>query len=445
MAPGLLSAALLVLGVAVVYAEQPSFSERGRRGPSREQAAGPGWPGARRGGLGPQRGHPAPRKERPDAKGSVCSFLSSDHSLPCLPRFYAFGSGSLLFRRSNYLQKWTDLSGPVITRAIAVATVETPGARVARPSVRPGPVRSGLPVPFHRPEIPRTPGPNCGTAPLADTLKGSRIIGGRDAQAGAWPWIVSLQIQSGGVLSHVCGGSLVKDSWVLTAAHCVRDTRDPLIWRVVLGTNNIAGHHPHTKIIKVKAIIVHPYFDVQTYVNDIALFHLKKEVRYNNYIRPICLPFDVFQNLDQQTKCFIGGWGRTKEEGNATSMLQEAQVHYISRNVCTSEMSFGSIVPVTSFCAGDEDGVFDTCRGDSGGPLMCYLPEHRRFFVMGITSYGYGCGRKNFPGVYSGPFFYKTWLTDHFNKAINKGICNINALLGHVLVALCSVILLATL
>ena len=48
--------------------------------------------------------------------------------------------------------------------------------------------------------------------------------------------------------------------------------------------------------------------------------------------------------------------------GNATSMLQEAQVHYISRNVCTSEMSFGSIVPVTSFCAGDEDGVFDTCR-----------------------------------------------------------------------------------
>lgn len=84
----------------------------------------------------------------------------------------------------------------------------------------------------------------------------------------------------------------------------------------MLGTNNIAGHHPHTKIIKVKAIIVHPYFDVQTYVNDIALFHLKKEVRYNNYIRPICLPFDVFQNLDQQTKCFIGGWGRTKEEGN---------------------------------------------------------------------------------------------------------------------------------
>ncbi|KAF6122222.1 transmembrane serine protease 12 [Phyllostomus discolor] len=355
MAPGLLSAALLLVGGAVLYTEQPWFSERGRPGPSEEQAAAPGWPEARRGGLRPQRGHPTQEKKRPAAKGS------------------------------------------------------------------------------------------CGTAPLVDMLKGSRIIGGSDAQAGAWPWIVSLQIQSGRILTHVCGGSLVRDSWVLTAAHCTRDTRDPLMWRVVLGTNNIAGRHPHTKILKVKAIIVHPNFDVQTYVNDIALFHLKKEVRYNNYIQPICLPFDVFQNLDGNTKCFIGGWGRTKEEGNATSTLQEAQVHYISRNVCSSDLSYGSILPVTSFCAGDEDGIFDTCRGDSGGPLMCYLPEHRRFFVMGITSYGYGCGRKNFPGVYSGPFFFQTWLTDHFNKAISKDIFNINIPLRHVLIALCSVILLATL
>ncbi|XP_054447483.1 transmembrane protease serine 12 [Pteronotus mesoamericanus] len=355
MAPGLLSTALLLVGGAVLYAEQPSFPERGGRDRPGEQAAGPGWwPEARRGGPRRPQGHPAQGKERPDAQG------------------------------------------------------------------------------------------NCGTAPLVDTLKGSRITGGTDAQTGAWPWLVSLQIQSGPLLSHVCGGSLVKHSWVLTAAHCTKDARDPLMWRAVLGTNDIAGHHPHTKIIKIKAIIIHPDFDMETYVNDIALFHLKKAVRYNDYIQPICLPFDVFQNLDRNTKCFIGGWGRTKEEGSATSMLKEAEVHYISRNICNSEMSYGSIIPITSFCAGDEDGVFDTCRGDSGGPLMCYFPEHKRFFVTGITSYGYGCGRKNFPGVYSGPFFYKTWLTGHLNKAINKGIFNINILLGHVLIALCSVILLAT-
>ncbi|XP_006735225.1 transmembrane protease serine 12 [Leptonychotes weddellii] len=284
---------------------------------------------------------------------------------------------------------------------------------------------------------------NCGTAPLADALEGSRIIGGTTAQTGAWPWVVSLQIQSGKILAHICGGSLVKNKWVLTAAHCTKDIRDPLMWRVVIGTNSIKGHHPHSKKMKVKAIIIHPDFNLETYVNDIALFHLKKAVRYTDYIQPICLPFDVFQKLDQNTKCFISGWGRTEEGGNVTDVLQEAEVHYISRKICDSEQSYGKIIPNTSFCAGDEDGIFDTCRGDSGGPLMCYLPEHKRFFVMGITSYGYGCGRKNFPGVYCGPSFYQKWLTDHLYQASNKGIFNINILLGQVLVASGSVVLLA--
>lgn len=75
---------------------------------------------------------------------------------------------------------------------------------------------------------------------------------------------------------------------------------------------------------------------------------------------------------------------------------------------------------------------------------MCYLPEHKRFFAMGITSYGYGCGRKNFPGVYSGPSFYKTWLTDHLHNTRNNGIFNTNILLGQVLIALGSTVLLAT-
>lgn len=83
MAPGLLSAALLLVGGAVLYTEQPWFSEGGRRGPSQEPAAGPGWPEAGRGGFRPQRGHPA-QEERPVAKGSICSLLSSDLSLPCL-------------------------------------------------------------------------------------------------------------------------------------------------------------------------------------------------------------------------------------------------------------------------------------------------------------------------------------------------------------------------
>ncbi|XP_057556954.1 transmembrane protease serine 12 [Hippopotamus amphibius kiboko] len=345
MAPGLLSAALLLLGGALTCSEHYSLS-------SREQAGGRGWPEAVSRRPRAQKAHQAPEEEGLDAK-------------------------------------------------------------------------------------------DCGTAPLAAMFKGSRIVGGTEAQTGAWPWLVSLQIQSGKHLAHVCAGSLVKNTWVLTAAHCTKDTRDPVMWRVMIGTNDIDGSQPHTKKMKVKAIIIHPDFDVESYENDIALFHLKKAVSYNDYIQPICLPFGVFQRLNQNTKCFISGWGRTKEEGNITKKLHEAEVHYISRSFCSSDKSYGDIIPNTSFCAGDEDGVFDTCRGDSGGPLMCYLPEHKRYFVMGITSYGYGCGRKNFPGVYSGPSFYQKWLTDHLDQASNEGIFNINTLPGQILVALGSVVLLA--
>uniref|UniRef100_A0A8C9PX60 Transmembrane serine protease 12 n=1 Tax=Spermophilus dauricus TaxID=99837 RepID=A0A8C9PX60_SPEDA len=203
---------------------------------------------------------------------------------------------------------------------------------------------------------------DCGTAPLRDMLQGSRIVGGSDAQDGAWPWIVSLQIRYGRFLAHICAGSLVKDRWVLTAAHCTRDARDPLQWRAVMGTNTVNMSQAYTKRIKVKAISIHPDFIMETYENDIALFYLKKPVMFNDYIQPICLPFDVFQNLDENTKCFISGWGRTKEEGNGTNTLQEAEVHYISRTICNSEWSYRGVIPNTSFCAGDENGSFDTCR-----------------------------------------------------------------------------------
>ncbi|XP_058529560.1 transmembrane protease serine 12 [Ochotona princeps] len=277
-----------------------------------------------------------------------------------------------------------------------------------------------------------------------EMLTGSRIVGGTEVPEGKWPWVVSLQIKYGRISAHTCGGTLVRDRWVITAAHCTKDVRDPLKWRAVIGTNNIYRLKPHGKMMKVEAITVHPDFILETYVNDIALFHLKKAVKYSDYIRPICLPFDVFQKLDEETKCFISGWGRTQEEGNGTNMLQEAAVHYISRQMCNSGLSYGGIIPNSSFCAGDEEGNFDTCRGDSGGPLMCYLPEYKRFFMMGITSYGNGCGRKNFPGIYSGPSFFQEWLTEHFSQEKVKGRGNTNISLGQTLIALACVVSLVT-
>ena len=84
----------------------------------------------------------------------------------------------------------------------------------------------------------------------------------------------------------------------------------------MIGTNDLSRRRSHIKNIQVVAIITRPDFILETFVNDITLFRLKKAVRYNDYIQPICLPSGVFQKLDQNTECFISGWGRTKEEGN---------------------------------------------------------------------------------------------------------------------------------
>ncbi|XP_023360047.1 transmembrane protease serine 12 [Sarcophilus harrisii] len=252
---------------------------------------------------------------------------------------------------------------------------------------------------------------NCGRVPLVNAMSGSRVVGGHSAELGGWPWIVSLQVKMFPRAVHVCGGSLISENWVLTAAHCLKDIREPQFWRAVVGVHNLFQRHRNTKKIKIKEIIIHPQFIPDTYENDIALFHLKRAVSYNDYVQPICLPFfkEVF-NLNTDTRCFVSGWGKTTEEGNASDTLQEAELHYIPRSTCNKRESYGGRVVETSFCAGEEDGIVDTCLGDSGGPLMCYLPDAGKFYLMGITSFGHGCGRKNYPGVYVQVQFFKNWV-----------------------------------
>uniref|UniRef100_A0A4X2KJ02 Peptidase S1 domain-containing protein n=1 Tax=Vombatus ursinus TaxID=29139 RepID=A0A4X2KJ02_VOMUR len=262
---------------------------------------------------------------------------------------------------------------------------------------------------------------DCGRVPLVNVMSGSRIVGGHNAELGGWPWTVSLQIVMFLRTVHVCGGSIINENWVLTAAHCLKDIRYPQFWRAVVGVHNLLQRHRKTKKIKIKAIIIHPQFIPDTYANDIALFHLKSTLSYNDYVQPICLPFfkELF-NLNASTRCFVSGWGRTAEEGSASNTLQEAEIHYIPWDTCNREESYGGRIVATSFCAGEEDGIVDTCLGDSGGPLMCYLPDAGKFYLMGITSFGHGCGRKNYPGVYVQVQFFKTWVINQVLQAAGE-------------------------
>ncbi|KFQ25726.1 Transmembrane protease serine 12, partial [Merops nubicus] len=229
---------------------------------------------------------------------------------------------------------------------------------------------------------------------------------------GAWPWLVSLQIhQTGACFAHICGGVLINEDSVLTAAHCITQWKDPYSWRAVLGVHNIWKHGKHAAKRNIRSITVHPEFEREIFLNDIALFKLASAVRYSDYIQPICLPpAHLPLDRDNQTQCFISGWGRTAEKGKNSAVLKEAQVEIIPSSVCNGSEAYRGTVNDDMICAGSPAGGTDACQGDSGGPLACHHLSTNKYYLVGIASFGVGCGRQKFPGIYVRVSQYRSWI-----------------------------------
>ncbi|NXG76182.1 TMPSC protease, partial [Baryphthengus martii] len=235
------------------------------------------------------------------------------------------------------------------------------------------------------------------------------IVGGHDAQVGTWPWLVSLQNRKPWAgFVHICGGVLINKDSVLTAAHCVMERKSQYTWRAVFGTYNLLKPGKHAVKINIKSITVHPQFKKESLENDIALFGLVSKVHYSNFIQPICLP--PLPDSDNGTKCFISGWGRTAEKGHTSVVLKEAQVEIIPASTCNSSEAYRGLVNDNMICAGSPSGGTDSCQGDSGGPLACSNLTTNRYHLLGIASFGVGCGREKFPGIYVRVARYSTWI-----------------------------------
>ncbi|XP_061471259.1 transmembrane protease serine 12-like [Rhineura floridana] len=265
--------------------------------------------------------------------------------------------------------------------------------------------------------------PGCGIRPLMDEkLTETRIVGGHDAKLGSWPWQVSLQHYTAGIgYFHMCGGSLINNNTVVSAAHCIKKWRNPAFWRAVIGLHHLYEHNSHTVKRRISTIASHSSYDSETYENDIALFTLIKYIKFNDYIQPICLPDAPLTN--DEYPCYIAGWGNTKEKGSGKLILQEAQVDIIPLRVCNRYDWYGGIITKNMVCAGSASGRVDSCQGDSGGPLMCYFPNITKYYLVGITSFGYGCGRPKSPGIYVRTVNYRSWIDSHLlDKATTASI-----------------------
>ncbi|XP_075860355.1 enteropeptidase [Microcebus murinus] len=244
---------------------------------------------------------------------------------------------------------------------------------------------------------------SCGKKMVAQEVT-TKIVGGSDAKEGAWPWLVALYYN--GIL--VCGASLVSSDWLVSAAHCVYGRNlEPSKWTAILGlhtTSNLTS--PQIVALSIDQIVINPLYSKQRKDNDIAMMHLELKVNYTDYIQPICLP-EENQVFSPGRKCSIAGWGRVVHQGPTANVLQEADVPLLSNEKCQQQMPEYNITE-NMICAGYEEGGIDTCQGDSGGPLMCQ--ENNRWFLAGVTSFGYQCALPNRPGVYVRVTRFTEWI-----------------------------------
>ncbi|KAM3916905.1 transmembrane protease serine 9-like [Leptodactylus fuscus] len=250
-----------------------------------------------------------------------------------------------------------------------------------------------------------------------------RIVGGLDATVGEWPWQVS--VQSNGFAE--CGGSLINDFWVLTAAHCFETPVNISAYTIYLGAYNLSDlQDPRIVVRQVKQVLINPYFTNEGSSGDIALVELEKPVTFTNLVYPISLPSKSV-NLPEGTRCWATGWGAIKDRVPLTDpkILQEIQVSLISNTNCESmyQSSLGynpkfKLIQKDMLCAGYKEGKKDTCQGDSGGPLVCKV--NGAWVQMGIISWGLGCAEPNRPGVYTRVQYYLSWIEAHVTSVENR-------------------------
>jgi len=230
-----------------------------------------------------------------------------------------------------------------------------------------------------------------------------RIVGGDETKPYSRPYQVSVQSTSG---SHFCGGSIIAENLILTAAHCMEgvDGNSPDM-QVRVGAHSLTDGSG--QVIKVATTYTH-----QEYPNlskDVALLKLAEKITDKN-AKAIALADDAFfqKNIKAGTSLVVSGWGTLASDGQMPDKLMEVTVPYVTNDECNSAEAYNGQVQATEMCGGLKVGGKDSCQGDSGGPLV--VKNGNDFVQVGVVSWGEGCAVANKYGVYANVASLKSWI-----------------------------------
>ncbi|KAF1675327.1 CTRL protease, partial [Pygoscelis papua] len=239
----------------------------------------------------------------------------------------------------------------------------------------------------------------CGVPAISPSVHYSeRIINGQNAVPGSWPWQVSLQTRSG---SHFCGGSLINENWVVTAAHC---EFNPYSHVVVLGEYDRGSNTESVQVKTVVRAITNPSWDPHKLNNDITLLKLSSPAQLGPRVSPVCLaPANLA--LPTNLQCITTGWGRTNTNSQAlAARLQQVTLPLISPRQCMQY--WGNRITSSMLCAGGVGA--SSCQGDSGGPLV--YQNGNVWTLIGIVSWGNSNCNIHMPAIYTHVSRFRNWI-----------------------------------
>ncbi|XP_072402182.1 venom protease-like [Diabrotica undecimpunctata] len=254
--------------------------------------------------------------------------------------------------------------------------------------------------------------PQCGLSNVTNP----RIVGGAPAKLNEFPFMAILGYRNKlnpTIPKWLCGGTLITEKHVLTAAHCAYNRNDLYLVRVgeLILYDDMDSASPED--ISISKIKMHESFSPTEFTNDIAIITLSKKPK-NPLVWPVCLPIED----RMRSSSYIGengvvaGWGSLYFDGPRSSSLQVADMPILNENSCQRVFGQNTVIDNRIICAGWLSGGKDTCQGDSGGPLMFAVKEqkHYWYYQIGIISYGFRCAEIGYPGVFTRVTNYLDWI-----------------------------------